>query len=194
MKKKYYIAAVVVAILLIAGAAVGIKAYDRKKTKEAIDSIEPEIILMCGVIGPFGDEPPTVRYGYFIDKYGNKSYFDITELYYYESMDIYGYLEEHIEEYEKVPFLKEKQVLAIYQYLNAIDNNAEVVWVTAGRMSRWYCEGIRMTENGEIEYIFLVEEGGDTFAYKADENAEKVMEIIGKDTWWDREELLNRFR
>ncbi len=194
MKKKYYIAAVVIAILLITGAVVGIKAYDRKKTKEAIDSIEPEILILCKVYNPFGEDIATMRYGYFIDKYGNKCYFDMTELRFYVTEDYYRYLAEHIEEYEKVPFLEEKQVLAVYQYLNAIDNNAELVEVSAERgRDVWNCKGYRMSDNGEMESILLQEDGG-IVRYMEDENAEKIMKIIGKDTWWDREELLNRFR
>ncbi len=195
MKKKYYIAAVVVAILLIAGVAVGIEAYDRKKTQEAIDSIEQEIILMCYVTGPLGENIPTVKYGYFIDKYGNKCYFDVEEQYYRENMDVYEYLAEHIKEYEKIPFLKEKQVCKIYQYLNSIDNNAEIVREYSERNLEdfWYCWAIRMSGNGNIECIFL-EKGGGEVIYKADENAEKIMKIIGKDTWRDEEELWNRCR
>lgn len=197
MKKKYYIAGIVITALLIAliaGAVVGIRAYDRKKTQEAIASIEPEILILCSVCNPFGENIATMEYGYFIDKYGNKCYFDMTELYFYVTEDYYGYLSEHIEEYEKVPFLKEKEVLAVYRYLNAIDNNAELVEVSAVRGGDvWSCEGYRMSDDGEIERI-LLQEDGCIVRYVADENAEKIMEIIGKDTWWDWEELLNRFR
>lgn len=197
MKKKYYIAGIVITALLIAliaGAVVGIRAYDRKKTQEAIASIEPEILILCSVYNPYGENIATMRYGYFIDKYGNKRYYDITKLYIRETEDYYGYLSEHIEEYEKVPFLKEKEVLAVYRYLNAIDNNAELVEVSAVRGGDvWSCKGYRMSDDGEIERI-LLQEDGCIVRYMADENAEKIMEIIGKDTWWDWEELLNRFR
>ncbi len=195
MKKKYYMAAVVIAILLIAGVAVGIEAYDRKKTQEAIDSIEQEILFLHFAENPFAEDIGTIWYGYFIDKHGNKCYLDTTERDIYVTGDIYGYLEEHIEEYEKVPFLEGKQVLTIYQYLNSIDNNAKVVKVkTELGTDAWSYTGFRISQNGEIEQVVLEEESGGSFEYKADENAEKIMEIIGKDTWRDEEELRNRFR
>lgn len=194
MKKRKYIAGIAIIILLIAGAAAAIRAYDRKKTQEAIDSIEQEILILCYRIGPGCDVIPTADYGYFIDKYGNKCYFDITEQYYYKSMDIYKYLEEHMEEYEKIPFLEEKQVLSVYWYLNAIDSNAEWVKVSSKRsMDVWSCYGYRMSDNGELECIFLEKDGG-MVRYNSDENAEKVLEIIGTDAWWEEQkEIWNRF-
>ncbi len=48
----------------------------------------------------------------------------------------------------------------------------------------YYLRGIRPSESGEREFI-LLEQNGDWEGYNSDEYAQRVVEIIGKDTWME---------
>ena len=126
--------------------------------------------------------------GYFIDNLGNKSYFDLSDksIDYAEDISVlYEYLNENIEKYEKIPFLEKEQLYECYEYLNLVDENAEIEEeCVMADYGAYFLYGVRLSESGNVELI-LLEEYGDWNRINLDDNVDNIIEIIGKDTWRD---------
>ena len=98
---------------------------------------------------------------------------------------LYEYLNENIEKYEKIPFLEKEQLYECYEYLNLVDENAEIEEeCVMADYGAYFLYGVRLSESGNVELI-LLEEYGDWNRINLDDNVDNIIEIIGKDTWRD---------
>ncbi len=183
MKKKILYILIVIAVLLLGGCI--IKIYKDKKLQEqiAVDGIEQKIVFLIKR-NQYSDSYEDN--GYFIDNLGNRYYYNLSNQkeFYYKDMNYeYEYLVEHMEEYEKEPYLEKEQLYEAYKHLLKVDKNAEKkeenISVDYGYVRFW---GIRPSEDGGEEFI-LLEEKGDFEITVLDKNVDEVMEIIGRDNW-----------
>ncbi len=149
------------------------------------DEITQNIVFICNR-QQYSDN--YYNLGYFIDKYGNKCYFDISDMpidYVENISDLYNYLNQNYDNYEKVSFLNEEQLNECYMHLQLVNGNAEIseecVMTDYGS---YYLYGARMSDNGSVELI-LFEEYGDWNRINTDNHVDEIVEIIGKDTWRD---------
>lgn len=188
MRKRYLFTVVVLGILLLCGGIIGYGILCRVNTKKEMmqKMAEQKIVFIC-TMRAYSDYFELL--GYFIDNSGDKYFFDVSDEFRKRPLDehnndnVYEYLCDHMEEYEKMPFLQEDRLYDCYANLNLIDKDAEMVGkymlVDFGAL-RLY--GIRLSESGEREFI-LLEETGDWQGYNSDEYAQRIVEIIGNDTW-----------
>ena len=181
MKRKILYILIVIAVLLLGGCI--IKIYEDKKLQEqiAVEGIGHKIVF---IISDMSYSEGYDHRGYFIDNCGNRYYYNLSDYEDYYSEDVYyEYLNEHIEEYEKEPYLEKERLYEAYKYLLKINKKAKIkeenVMVDYGSVRFW---GIRPSENGEEEFI-LLEEKGDFEITVLDKNVDEVMEIISRDNW-----------
>ena len=121
---------------------------------------EQKIVFIC-TLEQFSDDFRLI--GYFIDYRGDKYLFDLTDKFShnglpirYDNSMVYEYLRNHMDEYEKMPFLNEKQMYKCYTYLNLIDKDAEMVGKGVSvDIGGYYLRGIRPSESGEREFVLL---------------------------------------
>ena len=188
MKKKYLVAVIVLGILLLC-VGYGILREANQKKGMTQRMAEQKIVIMC--IKERYTESAQLA-GSLIDNGGDIYYFDVTEAFgdstrrlFYQNDTLYEYLCEHMEEYEKKPFLKKSQLYDCYASLDLIDKDAEMFGKRG--TADWgllFLYGVRLSDNREREFI-LLEEYGDWMEYNLDEHAQRTMEILGKDTWRD---------
>ncbi|MDE7251692.1 MAG: hypothetical protein K2O32_01940 [Acetatifactor sp.] len=189
MKNRCFVAVIVLGILILC-VGYGILREANQKKEMTQRMAEQKIVIMC--IKERYTESAQLA-GSFIDNSGDIYYFDVSEafrdsnrrLVFYKNDTLYEYLCEHMEEYEKKPFLKKSQLYDCYASLNLIDKDAEMAGERA--MADWgslFLYGVRLSDNGEREFI-LLEEYGDWMGYNLDEHAQRTVEILGKDTWRD---------
>lgn len=188
MRKRYLFTVIVLGILLLCGGIIGYDILCRVNTKKEMMQrmAEQKIVFIC-TMSQYSDYFELL--GYFIDNKGDKYFFDVSDefrkrpLGEHNKDNVYEYLCDHMEEYEKTSFLQEDRLYDCYAYLNLIDKDAEMVGkymlVDFGAL-RLY--GIRLSESGEREFI-LLEETGDWRGYNSDEYAQRIVEIIGNETW-----------
>lgn len=154
--------------------------------KKHVDQIENDIVFICNYQYY---EDCYINRGFFIDKFGNKGFFDLSaESEEYANINVlYIYLAEHYHEYEMFPYIEENSLLECYNSLLKIDINAgvseEFVMYGYG-MDIIY--GIRTTQGGGNEIIML-EEFGDWERHNMDENVGPIMDIL-----YDWRELLQK--
>lgn len=191
MKKRYFFTITGLGILLLCGVIIG-NSIVRKvnSNKEIMRMMEEQKIVFICTEAQFSDNFQLV--GYFIDYRGDKYLFDITDKFShnglpitYDNHMVYEYLRNHMNEYDKMPFLNEKQIYKCYTYLNLVDKDAEMVReCVMVDFGGYYLRGVRLSDSGEREFI-LLEQSGDWEGYNSDEYAQKIVEIIGKDTWME---------
>ena len=182
MKKKILCILIVVVALLF-GICI-IKIYKEKKEQEEIvvDEIEHRIVF---IISKMTYSEGYNHRGYFIDNCGDRYYYNLSDYENLYSEDLYyEYLNEHIEEYEKEPYLEKEQLYEAYKHLLMIDANAEIKEECTGSTHAGsFCYfGIRPGKDGEME-IILLNEDGDWRTTNLDKNVDDIMEIIESDNW-----------
>lgn len=159
---------------------------NKNPKKEQVDQIENDIVFICNYQYY---EDHHINRGFFIDKSGNIGFFDFSaEAMEYGNINaLYTYLTEHYREYEMFPYIEENKILECYNYLLAVDNNADISEESVMRgygMDIIY--GIRTTQGGENEIIML-EEFGDLKRHNLDENVGPILDILH-----DWKELLHK--
>ncbi len=191
MRKRYFFIITGVGILLLCGVMIGNSILRKvNRDKEMMRMMEEQKIVFICTEAQFSDNFQLV--GYFIDYRGDKYLFDITDQFShnglrnrYDNHMVYEYLRNHMDEYDKTPFLNEKQIYECYVYLGLISKEAEMVGKGVSvDLGGYYLRGIRPSESGEREFI-LLEQSGDWEGYNSDEYAQRIVEIIGKDTWME---------
>ena len=178
-RKKPYIL-----IMLLFVGCITLFFIEKKEEKEiVVDGIEQKIVFIINK-QQFNDH--YFNQGFFIDNMGNRCYFDLSKEaddYAYKE-NLYEYLIEHMEEYEKEPYLEKEQLYEAYKHLLMIDDNAEVKEVCTGSADvgafRYF--GVRPDKDEEME-IILLEEYGDWERKNLDKNVNDIMEIISRDNW-----------
>ncbi len=188
MKKGYLFIITGLGILLLCGVMIGnsiLRKVNRDKEMMRMMEEQKIVFICCGV--RYADSYQNT--GYFIDSNGNKHFFDVTDEFEKRSdqsiESVYNYLIDCIEEYEKKSFLKKEQVYECYTYLNLIDSEAEIIEeCVMFDYGICYLYGICPTKNGELEFI-LLEKYGDWEGYNTDKYAQRIVKILGKDTWME---------
>lgn len=191
MKKGYLFIITGLGILLLCGVMIGNSILRKvNRDKEMMRMMEEQKIVFICTLEQFSDDFRLIWY--FIDYRGNKYLFDITDEFSrmrlpieYDNHMVYEYLYNHMDEYDKMPCLNENQVYKCYNYLHLIKKDAEMIKECASvDFGMYYLYGIRPSESGEREFI-LLEQSGDWEGYNSDEYAQRIVEIIGKDTWME---------
>lgn len=144
--------------------------------------VDQKIVLICRYID-YSDS--FIHRGYYLDWNGNKVYFDLTN----ESRDyadynkLYEYLLTTFDSSERKPFFNEEELKKCYEYLYSVDLDAEIKKEPyANDFGLIVIYGVRLTE-GE-EPIFIQLGGwGDVILTNTDENAAKIIDILGDDVW-----------
>ena len=180
MKKKILYILIVIIMLLFGICIIKICEEKREQQEIVVDEIEHKIVFI------FSDISYSEGYnhrGYFIDNCGDRYYYNLSDYEDLYSVDLYyEYLNEHIEEYEKEPYLEKDQLYEAYKHLLMIDKNAEKeeenISVDYGYIHYY---GIRQTD--EKEEIILLKESGDYEITVLDKNIDGVLEIIDTDNW-----------
>ena len=193
MKKKavFICVLMILAIFLFACCGTGNEAEIEKKAEiedKIIEDKEEEIVVdeidhrIVFIINKQQFSDNYENNGYFIDNLGNRCFFSTVPKEYVRIENLYEYLEEHIEEYEREPFLEQDQLYKVYKHLLMIDKNAETeeenISVDYGYI---YYYGIRQID--EKEEIIFLKESGDFEITVLDKNVDDVLEIIGTDNW-----------
>lgn len=145
--------------------------------KKHVDQIENDIVFICNW-QQYSDG--YVNRGFFIDKFGNKVFFDLSaESQEYANINVlYTYLTENYQECEFSPYIEENKMLECYNYLLKIDANADVSEENeAVDYGMGIIYGIRVMQGGKYEIIML-EEFGDFKRHNLDENVGPIMDIL----------------
>ena len=189
MKKKLLYILIVVVVFLFGICIIKICQEKREQEDIVVDEIEHRIVF---IISKMTYSEGYNHRGYFIDNCGDRYYYNLSDYENLYSEDLYyEYLNEHIEEYEKEPYLEKEQLYEAYKHLLMIDANAEIKEECTGSADvgafRYF--GARPGKDGEME-IILLNEDGDWRTTNLDKNVDDIMEIIESDNWrrdiWER--------
>ena len=143
--------------------------------------IDQKIVLICRYVNP------SIYHnrGYYIDWYGNKVFFDLTnESHEFTKRDkLYEYLLTTFDSSKGKAFLNEEELKKCYEYLYSVDLDAEIEDKSyAMDFGVVIIYGVRLTEGQEP---ILIELGGtgDHILTNTDEKAAKIIDILGDDIW-----------
>ena len=143
--------------------------------------VDQKIVLLCR----YTNGSINLNKGYYIDWKGNKVFFDLTNESgdYMKHKKLYEYLLTTFESVEKKPFLKEEELKKCYEYLYSVDLDAEIVEeFHANDFGFVAIYGVRLQEGQEPTFIQLGGTG-DYILTNTDENAAKIIDILGDDVW-----------